>query len=329
MENDNTKRRKFQHLDLGQREEIAILLEMGLSRAEIARRLEFHRSTIGREIKRNNPKQYKVKYRGNRAQQRADKRKRDSRQKERLKLPEIKEYVIEKLKDEWSPEQISGKITIDHPGWKINHESIYQFIYAEKQELISMLRQGRKRRRKKGQAKNKRGVRIPNRTMISERPESIYKREEYGDWEADTMVSRKSKVCIMGVVERKSGYCILEKLANKTADEMDRGLRESLGKIPDSLLKSITYDNGTENAKHEKTNNHLGTKSYFCNPYHSWEKGSVENMFGLLRQYLPKGSDLDNISEHDLKVIQDRLNNRPRKRFGYRCPAEIFCNLVA
>jgi IS30 family transposase len=237
--------------------------------------------------------------------------------------------VVKKISKGWSPEQISGRIVLDNEDWSINHESIYQFLYSERSDLIKHLRQGRKRRLKKGQAKNKRCVRVPDRTMIDERPAYINERKVYGHWEADTMISRKSKPCVMGVLERKSGYCILEKLSGKTAPEMHRGLVERLSSLPGKLVKTITYDNGTENVLHKETNEELRTDSYFCNPYHSWEKGSVENLFGLVRQYLLKGSDLDKISKYGLKAIQNQLNNRPRKRLGYKTPAEVFCNLVA
>ena len=302
MSNIKKKPRKFQQLTPKDREEIAIGLEKGENYSEIARKLGVNKSTISREIKRNSPKKKKVKYRGNRAQILSDKRKYDSRQKERLKTLEIRNYVICKLMQYYSPEQIAGRMKIEHPEWKTNYESIYLFIYNEFPELTCYFRQKRKKRLKKGQAKNKRCIRVSDRTMIDERPGYIDSRKLLGHWEADTMVSRKSLSCILGVVERKSGYVQFVKLESKTALEVHRGLIERLGRLPDFLTQSLTYDNGTENAMHMKTNKVLNTKSYFCHPYSSWEKGSIENIFGLLRQYLPKGCDLYKISHEEAEL---------------------------
>ena len=143
------------------------------------------------------------------------------------------------------------------------------------------------------------------------------------------MLSRKSRYCILGMVERKTGYTQLVKLDSKTALEVHRGLIGRFAGLPDFLIKTITYDNGTENAMHMETNKVLNMESYFCHPYSSWEKGSVENIFGLLRQYLPKGCDLNKISHEELKRIENQLNNRPRKRLGYKTPAELFYSIVA
>ena len=329
MNNIKKKTPKYQQLTLKDREEIAIGLEKGENYSVIARNLGVNKSTISREIKRNSPKKKKVKYRGHRAQKLSDSRKYDSRQKERLKSPELRNYVIDKLMQFYSPEQIAGRMKIDHPEWKTNYESIYQFIYFEFPELICYLRQKRKKRLKKGQAKNKHCIRVPERTMIDERPDYIDKRNQLGHWEADTMVSMKSRHCILGTVERKIGFVQFVKLESKTAKEVHRGLVERLGGLPDFLTQSTTYDNGTENAMHMETNKVLNMKSYFCHPYSSWEKGSIENIFGLLRQYLPKGCDLFKISHEELKRIENQINNRPRKRLGYKTPAELFYSIVA
>ncbi len=327
MNKDTTKRQKFQHLTVEEREEIAIGLAREESCSEIARRIGKHRSTVSREVRRN--RLQNRKYRANLAQKICDRRQSKSRAKEILKNDDIRQYVREKLLERYSPAQIVGRIKIEHPGWTTNHESIYHYIYSRAPELIEYLRQSRKRRLSKVCAKNKRCVRVPNRVMIEERPLSASLRLEAGHWEVDTMVSRKSRVCILGILDRQNGYVILRKLRAKTADEVHRGIVESLGKLPQSLRKTLTYDNGTENARHEDTGKMLGMKTYFCHPYCSWQKGSVENLFGLLRQYLPKGIDLDKISAYELAQIERQLNTRPRKRYGFRSPAELFCNLVA
>ncbi len=327
MNKDTTKRQKFQHLTVEEREEIAIGLANGENLSEIARRLGRHRSTVSREIRRN--RLQNRKYRGNLAQKICDQRQSKSRKKEILKNDDIRRYVREKLFERCSPEQIAGRMKIECPGWTTNHESIYRYIYSRAPELVEYLRQGRKKRLIKGFTKNKRCVRVPNRVMIEERPIEAKLRSETGHWEVDTMVSRKSRVCILGILDRKNGYVILKKLRAKTADEVHQKIVESLGKLPQSFCKTLTYDNGTENARHEDTGRALGMKTYFCHPYCSWQKGSVENLFGLLRQYLPKGIDLDKISAYELAQIERQLNTRPRKRYGFRSPAELFCNLVA
>ena len=191
---------------------------------------------------------------------------------------------------------------VDKVGLTTNYESIYQWIYGDRRDLIRLLARSHRVRRKRGSAKNKRAVRVPNRVMIESRPASVANRNEPGHWEADTAVSRQSKFAIALVIERKSRLCRLTLIEAKTAQNMHQAMIKSLSKIPSKLLKTITYDNGTENAKHEATNRALKIKSYFCNPYHSWEKGSVENCIGLVRRVYPKKTDWALITQSDLDI---------------------------
>lgn len=329
MSYTNTSNKNYQHLTLDERETIALDLAEGISQAEIARRLKRSKSTISREIRRNSPQMYTCRYRANRAQIKSDERKKCAHVRERLANNEVKAYVVKHLQNEWSPEQIAGRIPIDLPGHKTNYESIYQFVYQERRELIPFLRRRHRIRRKRGSAKNKRCIRIPNRTPIDSRPASVNNRKEAGHWETDTAISRASKEALQVSVERKTSFVKLRKLARKSAQCMHEALCDSLLPIKKELRKTITYDNGKENVKHVETNKVLGTDSYFCAPYHSWEKGSVENTIGLVRQYLPKRTDFATIPESQIKMIEARLNSRPRKRLGFLTPEEAFANAVA
>ncbi len=329
MQKDTTKRAcRYKQLTNEEREEIAIGLELGHTFSSIAEALGRHKSTISREIARNLPAARNVRYRANRAQKRADERKKASHKKERLKSPQIREYVEEKLKIGWTPEQIEGRLPMDHPELSTNYESIYQWIYAQRRDLIECLPRGHRKRRKRGSAKNKGCVRVPNRVMIDRRPIEVEERKEPGHWEADTAVSRQSKAAVAVVHERKSRYCKLTQMESKSAQNMQNAVILSLSDMPDELRKTITYDNGTENASHETINAVLNTASYFCRPYHSWEKGGVENNIGLIRRFYPKKTDWSLISQDDLNIIEYRLNTRPRKCLGFRTPQEVFVALT-
>ncbi|MDL2229691.1 IS30 family transposase [Treponema sp. OttesenSCG-928-L16] len=184
-----------------------------------------------------------------------------------------------------------------------------------------------RKRRNRSSARGKRGVRIQNRTMIEKRPAGANDRTEPGHWEADTAIPRESKAAFMAMVERTSRFLMARKLKSKMAVYMDQAIFLCLSILPKKLRKSITYDNGTENALHEKTNKRLETKSYFCNPYHSWEKGSIENRIGILRRYFPKKTNWALITQRQLNTIVRRINNRPMKCLGYKTPYEVFVAL--
>jgi IS30 family transposase len=173
----------------------------------------------------------------------------------------------------------------------------------------------------KGHSRKHQKSHIPNRVSISERPEVVNKRKRIGDWENDLMVSRQSTSVLNVLADRKSRYALITKLAQKTAEVTKWSVIRALIKYP---AQTITYDNGSENTKHEEINKILDIKSYFCNPYHSWEKGTVENTIGLIRRWLPKKTDLAQISETEIMKIENWLNNRPRKCLSYKTPLEVF-----
>jgi len=321
--------KKYSHLSLEEREEIAICLEKGFKQCEIALFLNRNPSTISRELRRNCPAKKVVRYRANRAQLKADERKKLSHIRQRIPNKRLRCFISKWLHKGYSPEIITFKAMKKNFQWKINYETIYQWIYNDRHDLIPLLTRSHKKRRKRGSGKQKRCPKIPNRIMIEHRPNYINLRSRIGHWEADTVISRKSKAAIIVLVERRTRYVIIKKLHAKTAYCVHNAIIKSLENFPTRLRESITYDNGTENAFHEFTNNVLGTVSYFCNPYHSWEKGTVENIIGIIRRFYPKKTDWKNITQWDLNKVARYINNRPMKLLGFKSPYQVFVALAA
>ena len=322
--NTVTKAHSYSHITREEREEIAIGLELGHSKRRIARNLKRNVSTISRECSRNQPPSNKVKYRASQAHLRSQKRQKESHRRERLKSEATRRYVAEKLVIGWTPELISGRIKHEGLLASTNYESIYQWLYLERKDLIKHLPRAHRKRRKRGSAKHKHASKIPNRVPIEKRPALANTRQELGHWEADTAVSRQSKGAIAVLIERQTRLVKIYKLPSKSALNMQEALVHSLQDLPQSLRKSITYDNGTENVRHAEVNHLLGTTSFFCQPYTSWEKGSVENVIGLIRRIYPKKTDWNLISQSDLDTIQLTLNHRPKKCLNFLSPAEAF-----
>lgn len=319
------KRREWvRKLSYKERVKIEAFIENGLSNGEIAKRLKRNKSSITREINRNKGGPHRRHYRADFAQKQSRCRRYRANSNNPKKGSEIWEYVEEKLKLGWTPEIISGRIEIDL-GLKVSHESIYKHVYRAHGDLSRYLPSGRVWRRPKSLRKTPR-IKIPNRISILERPESINAREEEGHWESDSIVSRKSKVGLQVMVERKIRYVQITKISNLTAQVTENTILSRLSTFDEGFRKSITYDNGSENSNHEKINEVLGTRSYFCEPYHSWEKGSVEQVNMLIRRYIPKGTNLALITDKEIQDIENALNNRPRKCLGYQTPQELLNN---
>jgi len=312
---------KYKHLTEEERDMIAVLKAKGVTLSGIAYKIDRHKSTICRELNRNAPSVHKGYYLSHKAQERADNRWAITHKRERLKNREVRKYVEDKLKQGWSPEIIAGRISIDKTGESISYEAIYQYIYEEKKELIIYLVRRRRKRMEKGHSRKHQKSHIPNRVSISERPDVVNRRKRIGDWENDLMVSRQSTSVLNVLADRKSRYALITKLTQKTAEVTKWSVIRALIKYP---AQTITYDNGSENTKHEEINKFLDIKSYFCNPYHSWEKGTVENTIGLIRRWLPKKTDLAQVSEMEIMKIENWLNNRPRKCLKYKTPLEVF-----
>lgn len=323
--------KQYQQLTLEEREKIQLLLWEKRSLREIAQILGRSHGTISRELERNCPPGIR-RYVPRLAQEKAQIRIQRRGQRPRLKQPLIINYVKEKLKLGWSPEQISGRLPKEHFGCAISHEAIYQYIYTpwgyyenyKGEDLRIYLRRKQKRRRRKNPLYQFRKQLIPNRIGIEKRPQYIEKRVQLGHWEGDSMISKKSTAALNTLVERVSGISKITKLPNLkpavTAQMVIRRFQE----LPTTLRRTLTLDNGIENAKHTDITKTIGTRCYFANPYHSWERGTNENTNGLIRWYLPKGTDFAKVSDEDIQKIEHLLNTRPRKRLRYQTPLEVF-----
>lgn len=246
--------------------------------------------------------------------------------------PELKSLLIEYLtKDQWSPEQISGYIKLLSLGFNISHETIYQYIYSEEGKRLKLWLNLRHKKRPKriqhGSRKTQKDT-IKFRVSINERPKVVDLKKEVGHLESDSMIFSKQKPILSVQVEKISQKCVLTKLINKTAIETKYALTKAIEEYGQNQVKSITYDNGTENALHYEINENFNLKSYFCRAYASWQKGLVENINKLIRQYLPRYTQMDQISDEDIYEIQEKLNNRPRKTLKYLTPNHVYQILV-
>lgn len=315
--------KQYNQITADERDKIAVYLAGGFNYSDIARMLSRNRSSIMREIKRNGAKQYQV-YTSMHADKRSIERKSNANRHDRLKDPLIRDYVHEKLKEQWTPELIAGRLEQDHPGYSISHEAIYQYIYEDASELKKFLPRSHRVRRKRKAGRVNSVNRIPERVGIDQRPQEANDRSQFGHWEADTAVSRQSLTSLAVLAERVSRLTKLKKIDHNNAQDFSNAIIDRLESVVPAKLKTITYDNGKENVSHQRINASLGTQSFFCNPYHSWEKGSVEHIVGLVRRYLPKKTDFAKVSHHQIAYIEHQLNSRPRKCLNFRTPDEVF-----
>lgn len=330
MRNRTRKRKKhYRQLTLDERAAIAHMKDSGMKQNEIAERMKRDPSTICRELSRNAPPIHVNYYVAHKAQERYEARISMAHQREPLKNDVIRRYVAQRLRDNWTPEEIAGRLPKEHRMQHISHEAIYQYIYKIKPEFIRYLAFSHRKRKYHGQGKRHKTSHIPNRVPISERPLIVNSRRSRGHWEADTMVSRASGRTLVTLCERKTKAVIIVRVKNNTADAVSNAIIMRLRGLPKWLRRTITYDNGHENVLHEKVNRALGMKSYFCAPYHSWEKGTVENTNGLIRRYLPKKTDFGRISNRRIQCIEAALNNRPRKCLRYKTPLEALETQIA
>lgn len=249
---------------------------------------------------------------------------------EKHKNRKLRSFVVEKLQSDWSPEQIAGVLKERPPdqmiGLKISHESIYRYIYEGEgkwEHLWPHLRRG-KRHRQKRYARKHHKILIPERVSIHKRPEEVNLRTIFGHWESDTVLcGQRSSQNLSVQYERKSMLLRLHKMNGKSAAATEDAIRKSIETLPEYWWKSITFDNGTEGARHGRIRDDYFLKTFFCDPYSSWQKGGVENMNGLLRQYIPKDAKLFMMSHEDIQTIQEKINNRPRKNLNYLTPNQI------
>jgi IS30 family transposase len=322
----------YRQITMDEREVIAKLHHEGRKPSEIARVLDRDKSTIIRELGRNSSSEYTC-YTPCRAHVRADVRRRKASRRPRLKNEVIRTFVHTKLALGWSPELIAGRLSLEYPGQTISYEAIYQYIYhpktEDREELIASLRRAHKKRKQKSIGRKVRKSKIPNRVPIDARPKSVDARRRYGHWEGDSLVSRKSSAALNSLTERKSRLLLLTKLDRKGAAETKKAVVARLRKLPSTMRKTLTLDNGTENAQHERITAAVGIKCYFAHPYASWQRGTNEHINGLIRWYLPKGTDFSKITDKQIAQIESLINNRPRKCLGFRTPIEVVASSVA
>lgn len=314
------------HLTLEQRYKIEAYRNSGSSISEIAELLDKDKSVISREIKRNSDKRSGI-YKAVLADKKAINRHK-VKHKKCILTSEVQANILFYLKKDYSPEQIVGRAKIDKRAM-VSTERIYQYIWEDKRKgglLYRHLRTKGKKYKKRGHLKDKRGL-IIGRVDISERPVIVEKKSRLGDLEIDLIIGKNHKGALLTINDRASGILFMGKVESKEASEIQQKTIELL-KDWKPLIKTITSDNGKEFANHRAIAEGLDIDYYFAKPYHSWERGANENLNGLIRQYFPKKSNFENIDEQQIKTVVNTLNNRPRKRFGYKTPNEIFAEKI-
>jgi IS30 family transposase len=326
---------KLSRITFYEREKIELYLKMKKSHRWIGKKLCRSHTDISREINRNGSDY--LPYRAADAQRLHEARqlKKNRKKLEKFENNDLKKYVISKIQDDHSPDQIAGRLKNEPPpelaGKTISHESIYQYIFNGQgrfEYLYPHLRTKRHKRQRRFSRKKRNKINIPERISIHSRPEEADKKERIGDWETDSMIFSKQKEILSTQYERKIMLCRLHKLPNKTAKETENAIADSIESLPKEMWLTITRDNGTENVDHLDSLNYFNVQSYFCDPYCSWQKGGDENLNKLVRQYLPKNTDMSKITNDEIYTIQEILNNRPRKSLNYKTPNELAAKFI-
>lgn len=324
----------YRHLSLKERVEIYALWKQGVKKREIGRRIGRDVGTISRELKRNRSRWSKG-YEPVKAHEIACKKEKEQRTKAPLKDVEVFVYVREKLRDDWSPEIIAGRLPLDIPGGHIVHETIYQYIYGKGRRYhlwkrLPMHRKKRKQAKGRGVQKDTSQSKIPQAVSIDFRSAGANNRRQIGHLETDLMEGvRSEKAAVTVLVDRKARHTSLSKVKNKTAETKEKVLTlqlkrlQSLSKSNKPIVKSITADNGKENTNHQKVSKETGVQFYFCHPYHSWEKGTVENTIKRVRRYIPKGTSIHSLTDEQILWVENKLNNRPMKVLNFKTPNEV------
>ena len=313
----------YRQITLEERYHLGLLRQLGFSAATIAGILGRHRSTIGREVRRNGTPHDDC-YRPQLADWYTRGRRSRSRRNRRFS-PADWDRIQALVRQDWSPEQVAGRLRREG-ALTISHETIYRYIWADKHAggtLYRHLRGARKRRRKRYGRHDSRG-RLAGKRPITARPTAADTRAEVGHWEADTMLGAgQAGPCVLSMVERKTGYVALGQLGQRTSDHVNRRAQDLIRAQP-RPVRTITVDNGTEFHEYVALERATATRFYFATPHHAWERGTNENTNGLLRQYLPKGASMARLTQQDCHRIATKLNRRPRKRLGYRTPEECY-----
>ena len=335
--------KNYDQLSIEERAMIQTQLEMGIKPAAIAKSINRSASTLSRELRRNDWSRPKTPrgpgrpavaggYRAEVAHKRAHACTIKPRVERRLKPEtELWESVMRYLKAGYSPEQVAGTLALVHPDTptlQVSHETIYTAIYAMprgelRTEVVGWLRFGHAKRRPRARGEDRRG-RIPDMVSIHDRPPEIEERLIPGHWEGDFIKGAHNRSSVGTLVERTTLFTVLAKMENATAEATLTGFSHVLSRIEAQKRLSLTYDQGREMAAHQRLTEATGVKVYFADPHSPWQRGINENTNGLLRQYLPKGSDLSGFTQEELDAIAWQLNTRPRKSLGFKCPAELF-----
>jgi len=326
----------YQHLSAEERAIIQIKREDGLSIRKIAASIGRSPSTLSRELNRQNSSiAYTARQAGECYRQNRTRCVRPHKLREGEPLFERVKTLLENR--QWSPEQISERLRLERPNdpnWRVSHETIYSMIYAYprnelKKLFISQLRQHKPKRGVRRNVKATAAVKVPEEQTIHARPEEIETRQTPGHWEGDLIVGAMNQSCVGTLVERTTGWVVLCKMDSKGAEDVRISFERQLKKIDSFLRLSMTYDRGSEMAEHPLMSKNLKMDIYFADPHSPWQRGSNENINGLIRQYLPKGEDLSGVSQTKLNDIAWLLNTRPRKRFGFETPEERMEQVIA
>ena len=324
--------RFYNHLSLNERRKIYFWQEEKVSVNEIAKRLGRHRSTIFREIQRNMFFCEEDKTLNGYTHLNAQEFYRRRRQKQQKveSVAELKEFIIGKLKADWSPEQIAGHLKhIADKGLYACHETIYRYIYSTEGKELKLYRhlfRSRKHRNRRGNRIPREFRGIPKEMLIRNRPDHIDSRKEFGHWEADLMMFQKDlgKANVTTLTERKSRYTVLIKNGTKHSNTVMGSIREQLKKFSKPMRQTVTFDRGSEFLYYTLLSHQLNIKSYYCDPRSPWQKGTVENTNSRIRRFLPRNTDLEKVCNDNLFAIAEKMNNTPRKCLGYRTPKEVF-----
>lgn len=309
------------HLTLSEREDIMMMRRDGKGVREIARAIGRDKSTVSRELSRNSCARF---YRASTAQRRYSERRLACRRPAILDNDSVFSLVRDKfLGEQWSPEQIEGRLALERGASPVSDTTIYRAISAGRFDACIGGRKAAKRLRLRGKRRrgpSERRGKIKVSHEISERPETADDRSEAGHWEGDTVAGRAGGACLLTLVDRKAGFLVGGKCRRKTAACVRAKMPKALKGQP---LKSVTLDRGKEFAAHAQVTEEIGVEFYFALPHHPWQRGTNENTNGLLREYFPKGESLGRVSEKRVQEVYDKLNRRPRKRLGYRTPYEV------
>lgn len=315
------------HLTPSDRVTIESLLVNHFGVVHIANQLNRPVCTIRREIARNAGPS--GRYSAVNAQRKYLGRREACRPCCKLSNPRLEQHVVNRLEEEWSPEQIAGRLPIelsDDASMRVSHETIYAYIYREKRNggtLYKKLRQSHIQRRKRTNSKTNRGI-IKDRVLIHKRPAAVDKQSRFGDWEGDSVIGKNHKGAIATFVERKSLYTVAALMKDKCASSMCKAARNAFRRIPKRLRRTLTVDNGKEFTDFKYIQHAVGIDVYFAEPYRSCQRAINENTNGLIRQYLPKKTDFSALNDQILNRCIQKLNNRPRKKLHYRTPREVF-----